>query len=52
MAFENTQKIRTEILNKIKTDGVRLSEFTKEQQSRIIKTYTSVALPSKLEAAK
>lgn len=47
MKTKNTQEIRNEILNKIRSDGVNLSEFSDSQQADIIKTYAAVVIASK-----
>lgn len=47
MKIENTKALRNEILDKIETDGVKLSEFNKDQQENIIKAYAAVILSSK-----
>jgi len=40
----NTAANREIILNRIKKDGVKLGEFTKEQKVEIIKTYAAVCM--------
>ena len=40
----NTQANRTAILDRIEKDGVRLSDFNKEQKIKIVKQYAVVCL--------
>lgn len=44
MSKLNTQSNRAVILDRIEKDGVKLSEFSKDQKMEIIKIYSAVCL--------